>query len=81
MKFGEMNIMNNLHHIGAWFQFNKLNIHREVSIRWFKYISTTVILQHRAKLRIDNQLRNVKLEPDKSESLTIADTSHNHYDP
>ena len=37
-------------------------------------------LQHHAKLRIDNHLRNVKLELEEISSLTTTDTSHNHYD-
>ena len=42
-----------------------------------KYLSTTVTLQHHAKIRIDN----VKLEPNKIRTLTTIDSSHNHYGP
>ena len=71
--------MKTLHQNGTWLQFNKCNIHREASIGWFKYLITTATLQHHAKLRIDNYLRNVKFEADEIITLTIIDTSHNHY--
>ena len=43
--------------------------------------NTTVTLQNYAKLRIDNNSRDVKLESDKITTSTTINTSHNHYDP
>ena len=71
--------MINLHHNGAWFTFNKFNIHREASIGCFKHLSTSVTLQNHTKLCIDTHFRHIKLEPEKIKTLTTTDNSHNHY--
>ena len=50
-------------------------MHYEDFIEWFKYLTATVTLQHYSKLRVENHLRNIKLEPDEIDTLTTIDTS------
>ena len=50
-------------------------MHYKAFIEWFKYLTATVTLQHYSKLRIENHLRNIKLEPDEIDTLTTIDTS------
>ena len=71
-------MMITLHHNDVWLQFNTFNIHREVSIEWCKCLSPTVTLQYHTKLRIENRLRNVKLDPKEIKTLTSIDISYNH---
>ena len=73
------NIIYTLHQNCVWLQFNNFNIYRDASFGWFKYLGTTITLQHYTKLRIDNYLRNIKLETDEITNLTTIDISHNNY--
>ena len=71
-------MMITLHQNDVWLQFNTFNVYREVSIEWCKCLSSTVTLQYHTKLRIDNRLRNVKLDPKEIKTLTSIDISYNH---
>ena len=70
LKFGDNKIMVTINNNNAWLQFNKLSIYCEASIRWFKFINTTVTLQRNSKIRVERNLKNVQLEADEIETLT-----------
>jgi len=70
LKFGDNKIMVTINNNNAWLQFNKLSIYCEASIRWFKFINTTVTLQRNYKIRVERNLKNVQLEADEIETLT-----------
>ena len=61
MKYGDDNIMTTLQKYKTWLIQDKYNTHREASIGFIKYISTVFTLQQVAKVRVVNDLMNLKL--------------------